>query len=182
MNPLLSLARIHLPDFIKKKKVQELFELTAEAFQSDMPTVKSLSYSDCLKAYAHFSKTKAEEALKVGGDTEAVKKRLYRNALQMGEKLRADFHVETKADVLRLSKILYRILGIEFIGNSAGDVVIKRCFFSQFYTPAICEIISSLDEGMAAGLSAGSRLIFKERLTEGKSCCRAVFHMKDNLS
>ena len=182
MNLLLSIARIYLPAFIKKKKVQELFELTAEAFQSDLPAIKNLSYDDCLKAYAHFSKTKAEGVIRLHYDTEAVKKRLYRNAYQMGEKLRKDFRIETQADVIRLSKILYKILRIESTGSSSGEVIIKRCFFSQFYTPDVCEMISSLDEGMAAGLSAGGRLVFKERITEGRDCCHATFYIKDILS
>ena len=181
MNLLLSIARIYLPVFIKRKKILELFELTAEAFQSDLPNIKTLSYDDCLKSYAHFSKIKAEEVIQLHNDmeTDAVKNRLYHNAYRMGEKLRQDFRIKTKTDVIRLSKILYKTLRIEFTGNSSGEVIIKRCFFSQFYTPDVCGIISSLDEGMAAGLSAGGRLIFKERITEGKNCCRASFYLKD---
>jgi len=182
MNLLLNIARIYLPAFIKKKKLQELFELTAEAFQSDLPSIKKLSYDECLKVYAHFSKTKAEEAIKLHSNIEAVKKRLYQNAYQMGEKLRKDFRIKTQADVILLSKILYKILRIEFAGNSSGEVIIKRCFFSQFYTLQVCGIISSLDEGVAAGLSAGGRLVFNERITEGKSCCRATFYMKEILA
>ncbi|MCJ7680410.1 MAG: hypothetical protein MUP70_06785, partial [Candidatus Aminicenantes bacterium] len=126
-----------------------------------------------------FTKTKAEEVIKLQIGTEAVKQRLYRNASRMGEKLRQDFHIETQADVIRLCTLLYRILKLEFSGNSSGEVIIKRCFFSQFYTPDVCGLISSLDEGVAAGLSAGGRLVFKERITEGKSCCRATFYTKD---
>lgn len=182
MNLLLNIARIYVPAFIKKKKLQELFELTAEAFQSDLPPLKKLSYDACLNAYAQFSKAKAEEAITLHRNIEALKERLYRSAYQMGEKLRQDFHVKSHADVILLSKILYRTLRIEFTGNSAGEVIIKRCFFSQFYTPQVCGIISSLDEGVAAGLSAGGKLVFNERITEGSSCCRATFYMKENLA
>lgn len=180
MNLLLNIAQIYLPAFIKKKKVQELFELTAEAFQSDLPAIKNLSYKNCLEAYALFSKTKAEEVIKHHNNTKTVKERLYRNAYQMGEKLRIDFRIKTQADVIRLSEILYKILKIEFTANATGEVIIKRCFFSQFYIPEICELISSLDEGVAAGLSAGGRLVFNERITEGNNCCLATFNMKDN--
>jgi repressor of nif and glnA expression len=115
------------------------------------------------------------------GITEAVKRKLYRNACQLGEKLRKEYHIGTRADVIRLSRILYRILGIGFTESAEGEVVINRCFFSQFYTPEVCAVISALDEGLAAGLSAGGRLVFKERITEGKNCCRATFCMKDIL-
>ncbi len=179
MNLLLNIARIYVPGFIKKEKLQELFELTAAAFQSDVPSIKMLSYDDCLTAYAHFSQTKAEEAIEQHHHIDAVKERLYRNAYQMGEKLRHDFRIENQAEVILLSKILYNILKIEFAGNASGEVTITRCFFSQFYSPEICEIISSLDEGVAAGLSAGGKLVFHERITEGKPCCRATFCMKE---
>lgn len=179
MNLLLIASRIYLPAFIKKKKVQELFELTAESFQSDLPDIKNLTYNDCLIAYAQFSKTKAEEVLALDRNADEVKERLYLNAFQMGKKLRKDFRIKTHADVFRLSKILYKILKIDFTGNLSGEVIIKRCFFSQFYTPEVCGIISSMDEGMAAGLSAGGRLAFKDRITEGKNCCRATLNMED---
>jgi len=178
MNLPLTIARIYIPALIKKKKLLELFELTADAFDSEMPAVANRSYRECLKAYADFSKINAEEAVKRPDNVEAVKERLYRNAFRMGEKLRKDFRIGSKAEVIRLSKILYKILGIEFSGESSGEVVIRRCFFSQFYTADVCRIISSLDEGVAAGLSAGGRLVFTERISEGKNCCRAEFHMK----
>jgi len=181
MNLLLNILKLYIPAFIKKKKVRELFDLTAEAFDCAVPPFKKLSYDDYLKAYAQFSKTKAEEVMKHHDNAEAVKKRLYRSAYQMGEKLRKDFHIKTKTDVIRLSTILYKILGIEFTGNSSGDVVIKRCFFSHFYTPDVCRFVSSLDEGLAAGLSAGGKLVFNGRITEGKNCCLATFTMKDNV-
>ena len=182
MNLRLTIAGLYIPEFIKKKKLLELFELTADAFESDMPAIKNLSYSACLKAYADFSKTKAEEIIEEHADMDAVKGKLYRNAYQMGEKLRQDFHIKTKKEVLRLSSVLYRILRIEFIGSASGEVVIKRCFFSQFYSPDVCALISALDEGVAAGLSGGGRLEFKERITEGKNCCRAIFTMKERIS
>jgi hypothetical protein len=181
MNLQLTIARIYVPAFIKKKKLLELFGLTADAFSSDLPAIEDLSYKDCLKAYAGFSKIKAEEAIKQYANTEAVKEKLYRNAYRMGEKLRRDFHIKTKAEVIRLSKILYKILGIDLSENGSGEIVINRCFFSHSYTADVCALISALDEGVAAGLSGGGRLVFTERISEGKNCCRATFQMKDDL-
>ncbi len=179
MNLLGKIARIYIPTFIRRKKVRELFELTAEAFQSDLPPMNDLSYNESLKVYANFTRTKAQELIGRDDSTEAVKKRLYQNAYHMGENLRRDFRIKTKADVMGISRVLYRILNIEFNGTATGEVVIKRCFFSQFYTPDICRIISALDEGLAAGLSNGGRLVFTERITEGKNCCQAIYNMKD---
>jgi hypothetical protein len=180
MNLRLAIAGIYLPDFIKKKKIQELFTLTAEAFQSNLPEIKNLSYHNCLNTYAGFTKKKAEEVIKSHTDREEIKKRLFKNACRLGEKLRQTFRIKTPSEVFALSKILYRLLGIEFTGKPSGEVIIKRCFFSQFYTPEICKIISALDEGMAAGLSGGGRLVFDKRITEGKDCCRATFYFKED--
>jgi len=182
MNLPLMVARIYLPAFVKKKKVQELFELTADAFDSPLPAIEHLSYRDCLSAFARFSKTKAEEAIRLPDRGEEVKKRLYKNACRMGEKLRENFKLKTRTEVLRLSKILYRVLGIDFNGDHSGEVKIKHCFFKEFYTADVCRLISALDEGVAAGLSGGGVLRFEERITEGKICCRAIFTMKDTVS
>ena len=80
--------------------------------------------------------------------------------------------------MLRLGKILYRMLKIEFNGSAEGEVVIRHCFFSPYYTPEVCRIISALDEGLLSGLSNGGQMVFKERITEGKTCCLAVFNQR----
>jgi hypothetical protein len=81
-----------------------------------------------------------------------------------------------------MSRTLYGILGIDFKGNPQGDVVIRRCFFSRFYSPQICEVISSLDEGVAFGLSAGGTFSFNQRITDGKTCCTAQIRFEENRS
>jgi len=182
MNTLLAVAQIYIPNFIKKKKLIELFQLTADSFQSDMPIIKNLSYDECLKAYANFSKTKAKEIINSKANIDVVKNRLYQNAHQLGKKLRKDFRIKTYSDVILCCKIIYKILKIDFTGKLNGNVNIKYCFFSQFYTPDVCEIISSLDNGLAAGLSDGGELVFKERITEGAKCCSANFSFEAKRS
>ncbi len=181
MNLLLGIANIYIPDFIKKKKLLELFTLTADAFQSDMPNMRGVSYCDCLNAYAEFSKTNAERTLENQNKIKTVKNRLYQNARKMGKKLRKEFHVKTNSEVIQLSTILYKVIDIEYSGSVSGKVMIKRCFFSQFYTPAICDIISALDAGVADGLSNGGNFTFSERITEGKTCCLATFEIQDQI-
>ncbi len=74
-----------------------------------------------------------------------------------------------------MGRILYRALKIDFRGISSGEIEISRCYFSQFYSPQICELISSLDEGILAGLAGDGRLTFSQRITEGRDCCKALF-------
>lgn len=48
--------RFYIPEFIKKKKLNELFSLTADAFQSELPELKGLSFAERLAGYALFTK------------------------------------------------------------------------------------------------------------------------------
>jgi hypothetical protein len=71
------------------------------------------------------------------------------------------------------ARLAYRAIGIDFEGDTCGGITINRCFFSQAYTPTVCQVMSALDAGLLAGLSGGSRLVFTERITEGYPWCRA---------
>ena len=133
-----------------------------------------------LQAYAEFTKEQAEKALSSGFDAGIVKERLYQNAYTLGKRLRKWFSIETTEEVMRIGKVLYNSIGIEINGNAQGEVTVKRCFFSQYYSSPVCSLISSLDDGLFSGLSGGKRLAFSERLTEGRECCRAKLYLEMN--
>ncbi len=179
MNPRLSLLKIYIPNSIKKKKLEELFALAVDAFGKEGPELTGLSYEDRLKAFALYTSNEAEKAIKGEIDVVETKNRLSENARQLGEKIRKNFRIQGTKEVMEISRILYRILGIDFRGDLSGEVTIKKCFFSDYYSPQVCRIISSLDEGVAAGLSGGGRLSFSRRITEGDECCKAVLDMPE---
>ena len=56
-----------------------------------------------------------------------------------------------------------------------GEIVVTDCYFSRFYTPEQCAVMSSVDSGIIAGLCGGGTLTFTERITEGCRRCRACF-------
>ena len=151
----------------------ELFNCTALAFECGIPQLEGLSFDECLEKYALFTKEEVEKSIQQGNDLQTIKNRLYQNAFRLGEKLRKRFHVTTIEEVMTMSRILYRTMEIEFHGTVQGEITINRCFFSRFYSSQVCQVISSLDEGVIAGLSGGGQLIFSERITEGKDCCKA---------
>jgi hypothetical protein len=91
----------------------------------------------------------------------------------MGSELRQRLHIKNTQEIMLASRLLYDILGIEFQGDARGEVTINACFFSTYYSSGVCRILSSLDEGVAAGLSGGGTLSFAQRITEGKDCCKA---------
>jgi hypothetical protein len=178
MNFVLRILKLHFPDSLKKRMLTELFDLTAQAFGVACPEIKSMSYRKMLEAYAVFTAGEAGRLSPNSPEWRAAKERLYENARSLGTKLRKTLRLRDPRDILEMSRILYQMLGIDFIGLSDGEVVIRRCFFSRFYTAAVCRVISSLDEGVAAGLSGGGRLEFSGRITEGLDCCRGRFIFK----
>ena len=173
MSILLKILPHNLPAFIREEILAELFEATADAFECPAPALDHLSYDECLRTYALFTREQAEKALQSGRDISAIKTQLYRNAYPLGGKLRKWFDVDTMEEVMELGQILYRAIGVEIQGDPQGDVTVKRCYFSQFYSGPVCDLISALDDGVFSGLSGGGRLAFSERLTEGRECCRA---------
>jgi hypothetical protein len=175
MNIRLKIAEIYVPTFIKKAKLEELFDCTAAAFNCPVPPLKGLSFDKCLVKYAEFTREEAEKALQSGHDLHQIKQRLYQNAYRLGQNLRKSFHITTTQDVMTMGRILYRVIGIDFQGTVQGEMTINHCFFSKFYSSQVCQVISSLDEGVFAGLSGGKQLVFSQRITEGQNCCKASF-------
>ncbi len=180
MNWRLQLIRFYCPGLVKKAKLAELFALTAEAFQQKCPDLSGLSVKDILHQYALFTKTAAQKALQRSENLISLNERLYQNAYLLGQKIRKELYIRTFADMLLSSKILYRILGIDFQGDESGEILIKHCFFSQFYSSQICQLISALDQGVIAGLSDGGVFAFSQRITEGKDFCKAKLTFETN--
>jgi hypothetical protein len=176
MSVLLKILPHNLPDFIREEILSELFEATADAFECPAPALDHLSYDATLRAYALFTREQAEKALQAGRDLSAIKTQLYQHAYPLGGKLRKWFAVDTMEEVMELGQILYRAIGVEIQGDTQGDVTVKCCYFSRFYSGSVCDLISALDDGVFSGLSGGGRLAFSQRLTEGRECCRAKLH------
>ena len=174
MNILLSLLKIHTPVTLKKRKIRELFEITGKAFQCDIPPLNGLGYEDLLKEYAMFAKAQCEKSVRESKNIEEIKAKLYQDALETGNKLGNTLNLKGMKDIMYASKLFYSILGISFSGNERGEIAIGQCYFSKYFSPEVCRIISSLDEGVAEGLSQGKKLCFNQRITEGRNCCKAV--------
>ena len=171
---LTKIMQLYMPAFIKKKKLNELFRLTADAFQSELPELKGLSFAECLPKYALFTKEQAESYLQSGRPLEEVKGRLYHNSCISGQTLRKSLRIITWEEAVTVLKVIYKFIGIDFEYGRQGEFIIKQCFFSKYYSSDVCKLISSLDEGLAAGLSGGGRLCFSQRITEGGSCCKGI--------
>jgi hypothetical protein len=174
MNILLLLLKIHIPVILKKRKIRELFEITGKAFQCSIPPLHGLNYKDLLKEYALFSKEQCENLVRESKNIHEIKRELYQHALKEGIKLRKNLHLKGMNEIMNASKLFYSILGISFSGKESGEIAIAKCYFSKYFSPQVCGIISSLDEGVAEGLSQGKKLYFNYKITEGRTCCKAV--------
>jgi len=171
---LLEVMRRWIPGFVKKKKLDELFRATALAFQTEPPVARG-SFAQRLSKYALFTRDQAKRRQESGRSTEEVKSRLYENSHVMGHQLRKSLHITTWEKSIAAMEVIYKLIGIDFQYGARGEITISKCFFSEYYSPEVCRLISSMDEGLAAGLSGGGRLCFKQRITEGNSCCKGYF-------
>lgn len=181
MSLRLTIVQLYCPVFLKKQKLAELFNRTAQAFQIDPPDLSRKSLDEYLMQFALFTQSAAEKILQSTNlSHEEVKKNLYRHTFQLGQKIRKQLGIRNFEEVLNASRFLYNLLGIDFKGDQNGEIIINKCYFSQFYSSQVCELISGLDEGMLAGLSGGGRLTFSQRITEGNDCCKATFTYDGN--
>jgi hypothetical protein len=174
MSLALKVLKMYAPPAFKRTVLQELYRATARAFDAAPPAgLRRLSLADLLESYAAFTKGEAGRLLDDAGRAALVAERLYRETRALGKRLRRTLRLRTPAEIMAASQILYAALGIDFEGRERGEVTIRRCYFSGFYTAGICRVMSSADAGVAAGLSGGGRLAFSQRITEGADVCLA---------
>ncbi len=172
MNWRLAIAKVYIPRSVQKRELALLLDATADAFRAAPPVFTGLSHNECLKLFARFTGEQALESIRQGNEQE-IKSRLFQNACRIGQRLKAEFNINSGEEAMQMGATIYRSLKIDFQGDSRGNIRIKHCFFSAYYSSRVCHLISSLDEGLLTGLSGGSRLTFSQRITDGSECCRA---------
>lgn len=176
---LLKPLELYTPEFIKRMILCRLISLSAVSFQCPVPEVKGLSADELLKSYARFTEKVIRERLSQNIEHSTLQNRLYRNAFQAGQSLRGRFGLSDRDDVIRVMRFLYRIIKIDLQSDPrANGIIISQCFFSRYYSSEVCQIMASMDQGLAAGLSGGEGLEFRERITDGYEFCRAYWREK----
>ncbi|MCC8141026.1 MAG: hypothetical protein LIO56_00575 [Lachnospiraceae bacterium] len=156
-------------------EIRTLMRQTAKVFHVAVPKTAGLSAPELLKIYAKLTADAAMCAIKSGQDLKSLQKRLYRMACRLGSGARRWLRPKNEQDCLAILTMLYRNLGIEIREEKPGEFCVYKCYFSSFYTPEICCVISAIDKGIFAGIYAGGRLTFRQRITEGKDVCWANF-------
>lgn len=163
-----------LPPLVRKRQIGKLLRLTAEAFDAHAPSLQGLSVDESLKTFATFTRDEAEKALQSGKDLGPVTSTLYHRAFALGRQCRKWFWIRDIDGAMSAARVLYGICSIDFRGTKEGEVTVSRCFFSGYYSGAVCRVISSLDAGLLAGLSGGRQLSFSQRITEGSGACTGL--------
>lgn len=180
MNLLITLLAMHTPQRVKRWALVDLFDVTAAAFESDVPPLAGLSPDECLLQYALFTQHHTESLIRNGQDLDYVQHRLYQGARELGAIQHTRFRIHTVRDVMAMGRVLYRVLGIDFRGDAQGEIVIKHCYFSRFYTSQSCQIMSAMDRGLFDGLMGGGQLQFSARITDGQATCQARLRRRED--
>jgi hypothetical protein len=163
------------PGFVKIRLLDELARVTAAGFGCAKPQWDSRALESRLDEYARFTADQARRILAANDPRllEGVRHDLHRQSAELGAKVRRWLRVRQPADVLETLTALYGHLGMDMTAGDGEDIVVTRCLFASYFSEPVCRLVAALDEGMAAGLSAGGRLEFSERITGGAACCRA---------
>lgn len=178
MNCRLLLLRLYLPGPLKRQQLYELHRRSGVALGCasgpERGMAKAASYRQSLETFATFTRDQAQLAMASAASPEVLSERLRQEAEEMGRNLRKRLRLRTQGEFRTAMKIVYRALGIDAQVSASGEVLIRQCFFSRFYSAPVCRFMSALDDGLVQGLSGGCRLRFTHRLTEGSTCCRAM--------
>ena len=158
----------HTPALLVGVQLQILLNLAARAFHTPGKSVWRHAPAQALREYAEFT----ADCTRRGG---AKPETLYREAFDLGQRLRRLTGFTDAADVERLIFYLYRNLQISMSGRLPGGITVRKCYFSGFYTPEQCALMSAVDSGVIAGLLGGGTLTFTRRITEGHKTCAACF-------
>lgn len=156
----------------RRIELQMLMNLTARALGEKPQRIWTMTNDKALQAYAGYTASR----LHAGAD-EALLRRMNDKAYGMGRWLRRLFLIRKAATAQRLLVSLYRNIGIDLDIVDAEHFCFRRCHFSRYYQPAVCQAASALDNGIIRGLlnQPVSQLCFIQRITDGHACCKATF-------
>lgn len=156
------------PGYLASAEIQILLDTTARAFGVKGKRVWHRPPKRALREYAEFTAS----CMSRGSADPA---RLYEESFRTGSMVRRITGFCSPGDIADLVFYLYGNIGIGMNGSIPGEVSVRNCYFSRYYSPEQCAVMSSVDSGMIAGIAGGGKLEFTERITEGSSMCRACF-------
>lgn len=182
--------RLRAPRLFDRIVIRTLMRVTARAFGERLGTFGS--NADNLQAYAQFTSRMAlrvmcerddDGAIDLSSDGSSEKRdiarRLREDMRDTARTLRRVLGVRNDEEAWEVVHTLYGAIGIEMDAKGRPEggycVCMHRCYFSGAYGPAVCAFMSSMDEGLMAGLVGEGSLAFSSRITQGADACQACF-------
>jgi hypothetical protein len=175
VNLRLFLLRSAMPPRLRARLLDELALITARAFGAPPPRWTGPSFETRLSAYAEMTAAQAGALLDRDDPAAAgaAAAALRGGALQLGGKAKRLLGLNGDREALEALCAFYHHIGIEARRVGPTELEVSRCLFAHEFDETTCELIAALDEGFAAGLGGGGRLVFSERITAGCPRCRA---------
>ena len=157
--------RTHAPNTSVEAEVAENFGNIDEK-RAAMAKQHTVLVEKLIEALGH------EEAVRLG------KEELFRVGVQLGSQNRRRLGVgDSKKDLVKAAKIMYRVLGINFSlkwdGPAQATLTVDRCALAQNYSELTCEVLSATDEGVIQGLNPDMSMKFEKWMTSGCKVCTA---------
>ncbi|MCD8015376.1 MAG: hypothetical protein LUG99_19890 [Lachnospiraceae bacterium] len=154
-------------------QIRILLRQTARTFGVNAPRTTGMSASELLRTYAQFTADESRRAMDSGQDLVQLHQKLYDMAYHLGSRLRRWMRPHDDQDCLAILALLYQNIEILISERNPGEFYVRKCYFSAFYTPEVCSLISGIDQGIFAGIYQRGRLTFEDRITEGYNQCKA---------
>jgi hypothetical protein len=173
LRPLL--VRAGLPPRAKRRLLDELELVTSRALGAEPALESAGSFDSRLRRYARATGAQAR-ALEADDDPEkraAALASLRAGSFKLGARARRLLGIRDRQLALETLCAFYHHIGIEACRTAPDELEVRRCRFAAEFDPPTCRLIGALDDGFAAGLAGGGRLVFTTRITEGAPCCRA---------
>lgn len=150
----------------RRLQLQLLMNLVARSAGKKCPCLLGKSSGKGLELFACYSAQHLEDI--------GIQKQLYQESYRLGTLLRRVLNIKTEEQLTRTVLLLYGNIHIDMQGLLPGEVCVKQCYFSSYYTPGLCRIASQMDAGIISGLASGGELSFSQRITEGHKQCKAI--------
>jgi hypothetical protein len=171
MSLRLLLLERHVPAAFRRLMLRRLVQVTADAFGTRPPRIPG--DASFVQAYAEFTRSESERIAEGDAAGAEVRGRLYAGAEEMGRSIRMWAGVRTPDEAVRALRLVYRAIGIDLhVDLPGGAVAVRRCAFSDIYTPPVCHFVSALDAGLFHGISGRWSVAFDDRITNGAPACR----------
>lgn len=150
----------------RRIEIQTLMQLVTAALELPCQNLLFMPSAQSLGRFATFT------AEHLASSNKEQQQRLHTKAFRLGKRLRQCLNSRDDEALSKFTFQLYQNIGIQMEGRFPKRVIVRRCYFGQHYSPQICSLASLMDEGVICGLFGGGRLVFDERITEGKERCQ----------